>query len=112
MGTFKSVTIALLLVAAFITPPNTSLAENSIRITTQENIVSIHQGSSALLRYGYRNVPYKPCMQQLFTPDGINVLRDSPADHQHHHALMYAVSVDGLNLGRAETTRTPDAQEL
>jgi hypothetical protein len=64
----------------------------------EENVVSIHEGSSPLLRYGYRNVPYKPCVQELFTPDGINVLRDSPADHKHHHALMYAVSVDGLNF--------------
>nr|MBC8217269.1 PmoA family protein [Planctomycetota bacterium] len=98
MRTFKSVTIAILLVAAFMTLPNTSQAENPIRITTQEDVISIHQDSSALLRYGYRNVPYKPCVQQLFTPGGINVLRDSPADHQHHHALMYAVSVDGLNF--------------
>jgi len=98
MRTFKSVTVALLLVAAFAALPNTSFADNPIRITMQEDVVSIHQDSSALLRYGYRDVPYKPCVQQLFTPGGINVLRDSPADHKHHHALMYAVSVDGLNF--------------
>lgn len=98
MRTFKSVTIALLSAAVSVTLANTSLAEDAIRITTEENVVSIHKGSAVLLRYGYRGVPYKPCMQQLFTPGGINVLRDSPADHQHHHALMYAVSVDGLNF--------------
>ncbi len=98
MRTFKSVAAALLLVGAFAALPTAVFAENPLRITTEENIVSIHQGSSALLRYGYRDVPYKPCVQQLFTPGGINILRDSPADHKHHHALMYAVSVDGLNF--------------
>ena len=98
MRTYRNVAAALLVVAVFVTPPSTSFAENPIRITTEEDVVSIHKGSSALLRYVYRNVPYKPCMQQLFTPGGVNVLRDSPADHKHHHALMYAVSVDGLNF--------------
>lgn len=98
MRTFKSSAVALLSVVAFITTPIASFAENPIRITTEENAVSIQHGSSALLRYGYRNVPYKPCMQQLFTPAGVNILRDSPADHKHHHALMYAVTVDGLNF--------------
>lgn len=98
MRTFKSVAAALLMVAAFAALPTALFAENPLRITMEENIVSIHQGSSALLRYGYRDVPFKPCMQQLFTPGGINILRDSPADHKHHHALMYAVTVDGLNF--------------
>jgi len=98
MRTYRYFAAALLAVAVFMTQPNTSFAENPIRVTTEENVISIRTGSSELLRYGYRNVPYKPCVQQLFTPDGINVLRDSPADHKHHHALMFAVSVDGLNF--------------
>ena len=98
MRTYRNITVALLLAAVLITLPNTSFAENRIRVTTEENIVSIQEGSSPLLRYGYRNVPYKPCVQQLFTPEGVNVLRDSPVDHKHHHALMYAVTVDGLNF--------------
>jgi hypothetical protein len=86
------------LLIAIFAAPSTSFADGPVRVTTEANVVSIHEGSSPLLRYAYRSVPYKPCLQQLFTPSGINVLRDSPADHQHHHALMYAVSVDGLNF--------------
>ncbi|MHC4625437.1 MAG: DUF6807 domain-containing protein [Planctomycetota bacterium] len=89
--------VAVLLVAVFAAY-STSFADGPVRVTTEANIVSIHEGSSPLLRYAYRGVPYKPCVQQLFTPGGVNVLRDSPADHKHHHALMYAVSVDGLNF--------------
>lgn len=97
MSTRKIVTITLLLVGVFAVS-RASSADGPMRVTTEENAVSIHKGSSPLLRYAYRSVPYKPCVQRLFTPAGVNVLRDSPADHKHHHALMYAVSVDGLNF--------------
>ncbi|HVV73078.1 MAG TPA: DUF6807 family protein, partial [Verrucomicrobiae bacterium] len=29
---------------------------------------------------------------------GENVLRDSPSDHLHHHALMYGIKVNGMNF--------------
>src|SRR5690606_1768997 len=32
------------------------------------------------------------------TPSGVNILRDAPADHLHHHGLMLAWRVDGLNF--------------
>lgn len=101
-------TITILAAIVFLTP-TVLLAENPIRVTTEENTVSIYNGSSKLIRYGYRNVPYKPCVQQLFTPGGINILRDSPADHKHHHALMYAISVDGLNFW--EEQKKPGRQQ-
>ncbi|MHC4656117.1 MAG: DUF6807 family protein, partial [Planctomycetota bacterium] len=43
-------------------------------------------------------VPFKPYVQQLFSPAGVNILRDAPADHLHHHALMFAVKVNGVNF--------------
>jgi hypothetical protein len=75
-----------------------ALAQNSIDITTDENVLSIHADQSPLLLYRYKDVPYKPYIQKLFSPDGVNILRDAPADHLHHHALMYAVKVDGVNF--------------
>jgi hypothetical protein len=41
--------------------------------------------------------PKKPYMEQLFTPAGQQVLLDSPADHVHHHGLMFALSVDDVS---------------
>jgi hypothetical protein len=41
--------------------------------------------------------PKKPYVEQLFTPAGQQVLLDSPADHVHHHGLMFALSVDGVS---------------
>ncbi len=41
---------------------------------------------------------FKPYIQALNTVDGYGVLRDSPADHLHHHALMYGIKVNGINF--------------
>ena len=50
-----------------------------------------------VLEYQVAPNPRKPYVKQMLTPGGINVLRDSPDDHRHHHALMFAVSVDGVD---------------
>ncbi len=85
--------------------PNPVLAENPISITTDGNSVSVHSDHSPLLLYRYNNVPFKPYIRQLFSPAGVNILRDAPFDHLHHHALMFAVKVDGVNFWE----ETPDA---
>lgn len=41
---------------------------------------------------------FKTYLSELYTPNGRNILRDSPADHVHHHSLMYAVTVDGIDF--------------
>lgn len=40
----------------------------------------------------------KPYVRELYTLQGRNILRDSPADHLHHHALMYGIRVNGVNF--------------
>jgi hypothetical protein len=97
---------AMSLLAVVVVP---AVAQNDIRIITEENAVSVQAGKDLLLRYCYRNVPFKPYLQQLFTPSGVNVLRDAPADHLHHHALMFAVAVDGVNFW--EEQQAPGRQE-
>lgn len=98
MEKFKNIAIIIPLIAGFLSVINPSFAENPMRITMEENAVSVHTGPRVLMRYNYENVPFKPCVHELFSPGGVNVLRDAPADHLHHHALMYAVSVDGVNF--------------
>ena len=78
-------------------------AKERLHITTEKNVLSVRAGDSVLSCYRYEDVPFKPCMQQLFSPQGVNVLRDSPADHKHHHALMFAVAVDGVNFWEEQT---------
>jgi len=45
----------------------------------------------------------KPYVRAIHTLTGHNILRDSPSDHLHHHALMYGVVVNGVNFWE-ETT--------
>ena len=98
MEKFKSITIIILLAIGFFAVSDTTFAENPMRITTEENIISVYTGDSVLMRYHYRDVPFKPYVQRLFSPRGVNVLRDAPDDHLHHHAMMFAVAVDGVNF--------------
>lgn len=51
-----------------------------------------------LLTYRYGDVPFKPYIERLHTPTGINVLRDAPYDHLHHHGIMFGVEVDGADF--------------
>ena len=44
MEKFKSITIILLLAIGFLAVSDTTFAENPMRITTEENIISVHSG--------------------------------------------------------------------
>jgi hypothetical protein len=94
----KSIGNFILLVTGFLSVINQTFADNPMRITMEENVVHVCKGPHVLMRYNYKNVPFKPCVHELLSPDGVNVLRDAPADHLHHHALMYAIAVDGVNF--------------
>jgi len=75
-----------------------SAAAAELRINRDGNSVSIFDNGKPVLRYHYADVAKKPYVDQLFTPAGVQILRDSPDDHKHHHALMYALAVDGVNF--------------
>jgi hypothetical protein len=51
-----------------------------------------------LMVYSFAPQKFKPYVKALATLDGLNILRDSPFDHLHHHALMYGIRVNGLNF--------------
>jgi hypothetical protein len=43
-------------------------------------------------------VAFKPYVRQLLSPSGVNPLRDNIEDHIHHHGLMFAVAIDGVDF--------------
>ena len=51
-----------------------------------------------LLVYAFATNQFKPYVRELYTLRGENVLRDAAPDHLHHHGLMYAVCVNGINF--------------
>ena len=73
-------------------------AKSGIRIANDDLGVAISVGNRPVLHYRDVDVRKKPYVNQLFSPAGVEVLRDAPADHLHHHGLMYGVKVDGVNF--------------
>jgi hypothetical protein len=73
-------------------------AQPPVRVDSGPSVVSVFEGDRLLMEYAFANVPFKPYVRRFFTPSGVNVLRDMVADHPHHHALMFAVGVDGVDF--------------
>ena len=97
-GCIAGIVGLLILAAAICWAQETSDDSNPMCITLDENNLSVYNQDRLVMRYRYGDVPFKPYAQELFTPGGVNILRDSPHDHVHHHALMYAVNIDGVNF--------------
>ncbi len=75
-----------------------TIAGKTLTIVRDKQDVTVRQGQKLLVRYRYAGVPKKPYVAEMASPGGVNVLRDAPADHLHHHGLMFAWSVDGVNF--------------
>ena len=75
-----------------------ALAEQELDAVADGNSISVMLGGESLLRYHYGDVPFKPYVKELRALSGLNVLLDAPHDHLHHHGLMFAVAVDGVNF--------------
>lgn len=66
---------------------------------TEENTSwTVSYEGRKVLVYSFAPQMFKPYVKELCTLEGDNVLRDAPADHLHHHGLMYAIKVNGLNF--------------
>lgn len=69
-----------------------------LTVTRTDEEVVLRQRGQLVLRYRVSGKGHKPYVQELTTPGGTNVLRDAPADHLHHHGLMFACRVNGVNF--------------
>ena len=87
---------AALLSFLAVTCPAQSPLRLEAGVATNAWVVS-HQGQP-LLRYVFNPRQAKPYVAEFSAPGGRNILRDAPSDHLHHHALMYAIKVNGLNF--------------
>ena len=98
MSHFKRITLLAIFLVGIVMSVNAFCADHPLQVVVKANTVSIQEGPEVVLRYPYKDVPFKPYVQELYTPNGINILRDAPHDHLHHHALMYAIAVDSVNF--------------
>ncbi|MBC7353536.1 MAG: PmoA family protein [Thermogutta sp.] len=72
-------------------------SRGQIRGTVQDGRVTVSLGGRVVLEYVAPAGGPKCYVKTLCSPKGINVLRDSPPDHVHHHGLMFAVGVDDVD---------------
>lgn len=66
--------------------------------------VKFRSDGRTMLDYCPTASPLKPYVRELYTPGGVQILRDSPPDHKHHHGLMFALAVDGVNFWEQAAT--------
>lgn len=75
-----------------------SRAAEPLAVAKDDTTIKICRSGRPLLEYRYASVPFKPYVSQMWTPNGVQVLRDSPFDHKHHHGLMFAIEADGVDF--------------
>ena len=68
-----------------------------VEVHTQDGVSRITLNGVTILETRFPKDGPKSYVSVLTTPQGVNVLRDSAPDHVHHHALMFAVGVDGVD---------------
>jgi hypothetical protein len=88
--------ITLLSAAAALAEP--AVAKGPLRVTQNDTFLVVFSGGTPVLQYRHDGIPHKPYIKELFTPGGVQVLRDAPADHIHHHGVMFAVAADGVTF--------------
>jgi hypothetical protein len=69
-----------------------------VEVPEDDQSFAIKVNDREIVEYCKIESPNKPYVRKLFTPAGVQVLRDSPSDHKHHHALMFAVKADGVDF--------------
>ena len=99
MKTIQTIFLSALWLAAAGWATSTHAAD-ALRVepTTSPSEWSIYHGPQRVMVYAFGRERFKPCVKELAPLGGSNILRDAPFDHLHHHALMYAIAVNGLNF--------------
>ena len=80
----------------------------SIDSKPDQGVLEVRDKGQKILVYAFATNQFKPYVRELYTLRGENVTRDAPPDHLHHHGLMYAVYVNGVNVW--EERGTPGVQ--
>jgi len=75
-----------------------SKSDLTLTVHDDRGEVEIRLGSKPLMIYAFGPSQLKPYVRELYTLGGENVLRDAPPDHLHHHGLMYAIRINGVNF--------------
>jgi hypothetical protein len=84
----------LILIVCVLYPGFALLQAADVATTDKDGVTTIQYYGRLLLEYRSQPNPMKVYVSKWTTPQGTQVLRDSPHDHVHHRALMYAIGID------------------
>lgn len=93
----RASTFGLMILGACLAAFRPGLAQ-TLTVTKDDRTIRVAGPAGPVAEYVYRESPLKPYLSKWYTPAGIQVLRDSPADHKHHHALMFAIGIDDVDF--------------
>ena len=102
----KTVVLLLILWASLVSGERFVHAQD-----TPVGVLRTYDGRN-FYHHRFRDVGQKPYVDFLATPGGNNILRDAPPDHFHHHALMFAVRVNGVNFWEEHPAGYPGKEQL
>ena len=74
-----------------------------LALDDESALATISLNGQPILEYAFGTNRFKPCVHALYSLKGDNLLIDSPPDHVHHHGLMYAITVNGINFWEEQT---------
>jgi methane monooxygenase PmoA-like len=74
------------------------VAQEPFEIEDRGETITVSSADRPVLEYQFTSKPKKSYVSRLFSPAGVQIIRDAPHDHLHHHSLMFAVAVDGVNF--------------
>ncbi|MHC4531953.1 MAG: DUF6807 family protein [Planctomycetota bacterium] len=94
----------LIFLAGMVCVTATAVEQEKMSISNDNKFINVRMGQKPLLSYRFGDIEFKPYVKELYTPAGINILLDSPPDHVHHHGLMYAIGIEGVDFW----SETPD----
>ena len=69
-----------------------------LTVQKAKDSIAVARGTQPVLDYQATPKTFKTYVRTLYTPAGVQVLRDSPHDHIHHHALMFAIGAQGIDF--------------
>jgi len=87
-----------------------SASAGQLAIDRGKDTILIKRGAKPVLDYRIAPNPFKPYVARLHTPAGVQILRDSPHDHVHHHALMFAITAGGIDFWGESPRAKPGKQ--
>jgi hypothetical protein len=92
---FKTQLIALILASGVALAAESNERDFPTHLGT---LLSMNRGERTFVEYRFSDKDFKPYVQVLRSPGGINVLRDRPYDHVHHRGLMFAVNMNDIEF--------------